>query len=238
MGWRGHSASGMGTSCGCEELPEGCEDVPGYAHLPEFSPLLYVGNQYSASAGDFDFVVSTVVPLDTDGNPTPDLSSVALLFEDGHGSESSDEAALARESIMQGATVVARALAARKKTLVHCAWGQNRSGSICCAYAVLYCGWSAKAAIAYFRQRNFAERHYSGQSPMSNSCFNRIIRTLVHERVDQDLDVTQVAKRRACEEDPPREVVLSDVSAPVASAPSAQLVMAPVMMPVMPAKVI
>jgi len=244
----------LSASCGCRSGVRGCDDRPGFAHLSEFSPLLYVGNRYSAAAGDgFGAVISTVTPLGLGGVPAPQLSTCAIHFEDGHGGEDDDEVAVARASIVRGSDAVARAVADGRlhegcsvvwretdvlrcsalrwhcaamalccaallcaawccvalrgagagagaalrwqRTLVHCEWGQNRSGSICCAYAILHKGWAADDAIAYMQARNFADRQYVGQSPMSNKCFNEIMRHLEREHEDQ-LEDASVQKAR------------------------------------------
>merc|ERR1712232_1215380 len=65
---------------------------------------------------------------------------------------------------------------------VHCEYGQNRSGSIVCAYAVLHLRWTADAAISYMRERNFADRHYDDQEPMCNPLFCQIIAELERDR--------------------------------------------------------
>lgn len=165
-----------------KKLPKGSADLPGHAHLPRMSPFLYVGNQYSACLKDFDTVISTVTPYDRDGKPDSSLSSHTLLFEDKHGKESAAAAALAWTRIVEGAALVAKAVSTRQRTLVHCEWGQNRSGSICCAFAVLHLKWSSKDAIKYLREQNLADRHYDGQCPMSNQVFNRMLVKLEKER--------------------------------------------------------
>eukprot|EP00913_Durusdinium_trenchii_P001404 g1299.t1 len=151
----------------------GCDDCPGYAPLPKMNPFLSCGNQYSAAHGNFQHVISTVVPKNADGTPNPQLSTHQILFdrlsEDEHGKEVGAAVQKAKQCILQGAQLLRQALGAKQRTLVHCEWGQNRSGSICCAFAVLYLGWSASAAIRYFREQNLVERHYSGQSPMRAS---------------------------------------------------------------------
>lgn len=161
---------------------EGYEDIPGYAHLPAWSSLLFVGNQYAAASGEFGTVISAVVPLDLGGSEKPSLSSHVLHFDDNLGDESEDELALARSRFIEGASLVGRSIAEGKRTLVHCVWGQNRSGSIVCTYAVLYLHWTADAAISYMRERNFADRQYPGQSPMGNPAFCNIIHDLERNR--------------------------------------------------------
>ncbi|CAK9017861.1 unnamed protein product [Durusdinium trenchii] len=167
-------------TCSCDQASEdssvcGCDDCPGYAPLPKMNPFLSCGNQYSAAHGNFQHVISTVVPKNADGTPNPQLSTHQILFEDEHGKEVGAAVQKAKQCILQGAQLLRQALGAKQRTLVHCEWGQNRSGSICCAFAVLYLGWSASAAIRYFREQNLVERHYSGQSPMSNSAFNKLL---------------------------------------------------------------
>eukprot|EP00435_Cladocopium_sp_Y103_P032344 s689_g8.t1 len=180
----------MALSCTCGHVSEdssheevhGYEDCPGYAPLPKMSPFLSCGNQYSAAHGNFQQVISTVVPKNADGTPNPNLATHQILFEDEHGAETAVAVQKAKKCILQGAFLVRQAIAAKQRTLVHCEWGQNRSGSICCAFAVLYLGWSADAAIRYFRDQNLVERHYIGQTPMSNSKFNNLMEEIERER--------------------------------------------------------
>lgn len=169
----------------------GCQDTPGHAHLPAISQLLWVGNEVSAACGTldgpFETVISTVVPRRLSGSKAPELTTHAVMFEDGRGSETSAKKELARERILEGASMVADALSKGRRTLVHCAWGQNRSGTICCAYAVLYAGMSADAAIEYVRKQNRAQRTYRGQvgpgaGPMHNAIFNELLRDIEMER--------------------------------------------------------
>ncbi|OLP86730.1 Pentatricopeptide repeat-containing protein, chloroplastic [Symbiodinium microadriaticum] len=169
-------------SSGHEELPPGCEDVPGYAPLPKMSPFLSCGNQYSAAHGNFAQVISTVTPRNVDGKPNPQLSTHKVFFDDQHGHESESALAHAKKLILEGAALVRQAVAAQQRTLVHCEWGQNRSGSICCAFAVLYLGWSAEDAVRYFRDQNLVERHYQGQHPMSNAGFNNLLKEIESQR--------------------------------------------------------
>ncbi|CAK9017859.1 unnamed protein product [Durusdinium trenchii] len=175
-------------TCSCDQASEdssvcGCDDCPGYAPLPKMNPFLSCGNQYSAAHGNFQHVISTVVPKNADGTPNPQLSTHQILFEDEHGKEVGAAVQKAKQCILQGAQLLRQALGAKQRTLVHCEWGQNRSGSICCAFAVLYLGWSASAAIRYFREQNLVERHYSGQSPMSNSAFNKLLEEIERDRM-------------------------------------------------------
>ena len=183
-------AGGSGVRADAEggdaDLPWGCDEMPGFAHLAAFHPLLFVGNERSAACADFGCVVSTVEPRDRDGAPAPQLTTDAIHFPDGQGGETADGTERARRCISDGAGVVAAALAAGKRTLVHCSWGQNRSGAICCAFAVRHGGWAdAGAAIAYMRERNHAERHYNGQQPpggpMHNGVFNEIVAEMAAE---------------------------------------------------------
>lgn len=147
----------------CQLHPWGHSDVPGVAHLPEISPLLYVGNKRAAASRPYDVVVSTTVPVDASGAvDAPELSTHILLYEDTEDASYMDTA---RRQIAEGAAHVEAAVATGKTVLVHCEWGQNRSCSICCAYAVLSKGWTAAAAVAYCRERNQADRAYRGQAP-------------------------------------------------------------------------
>merc|ERR1712241_1190719 len=65
---------------------------------------------------------------------------------------------------------------------VNCAWGQNRSCSVCCAYAVLYKGWTAQEAIHYVREQNCAQRRFKGQNPLHNRSFNGLIECFERDR--------------------------------------------------------
>lgn len=163
-------------------LPYGCDDLPGYASLPIISPLLYVGNRFAPSFGDFDIVISTVTPVDEDGDRCSELSTHQFLFEDCQGRERADQVARARRRIVQAAAAVAAGIREDKSTLVHCQWGQNRSCSVCCAYAIIYLGWEANAAIAYLRNQSHRERSYLGQSPLCNRTFNKILQELERTR--------------------------------------------------------
>eukprot|EP00965_Chrysotila_dentata_P146114 4825960-Pleurochrysis_carterae.AAC.8 len=104
--------------------------------------------------GEYDVVISTCKPVDAYGCSASSFTTVSLMFEDGRGRESGEEVHVARKLISKGASIVKEAIAADKRVLVHCAWGQNRSCSICCAYAVVYLGWSANDAIDYVRECN------------------------------------------------------------------------------------
>lgn len=175
----------MGNQCllvDIDRLPYGCDDTPGFASLPQISPLLYVGNRYSPCCGDFDVVISTVVPVDEAGDPCSELSTHQFFFPDCQGKERASQAERARRRIVAAAAAVADAVRDDKTTLVHCEWGQNRSCAVCCAYAVLYLGWEANAAIAYLRTQNHRERAYIGQSPMRNPTFNKILQELERTR--------------------------------------------------------
>lgn len=156
----------------------GYADVPGFVEVPHISPLLYIGNQYSAASGEFDEVISACMPLDLDGYPAKQLCNKTVLFDDWEGLESEQAAAAAAHSIVAGAELVNDALDSGKRTLVHCEYGQNRSGAICCAYAVLFKQWTAMEAIDYFRCCNLRDRCYVDQRPMNNDIFNSIIEQL------------------------------------------------------------
>jgi hypothetical protein len=164
----------------------GCADAPGVSHLPDMDPLLYVGNEIAAAHGTYDVVISTVQPRDKNGRSTPHLTTHAVMFQDGQGHETRDGVEEARRCILEGARHVAAEIAAGKSVLVHCAWGQNRSCAICCAFAVLHRGFTAYEAIAYVRERNLATRRYSGQQPpwgaMHNKAFRQIITDIELER--------------------------------------------------------
>jgi len=171
----------MGAVCHAEsmhdraKLPKGNEDIPGYAELTQFHPLLHVGNELAAASGDFLEVISACCPKDLGGRKDNSLTTQAIRFEDCRGEETEEQQAWARKSIREGAASVERALANGKSTLVHCAYGQNRSPAICCAYAVLYLGWSSQKAIAYVRGRSREQRIYRGQDAIHNSVFHSIL---------------------------------------------------------------
>lgn len=156
----------------------GHADLPGFVEVPHMSPLLCIGNQYSPASEEFDEVISACMPLDLDGCPAKHLCTKAIPFHDLEGLESKEASSVAAESIVAGARLVNDALEHGKRTLVHCEYGQNRSGAICCAYAVLFKHWTAKDAINYFRCCNLRDRHYLDQRPMNNEVFNSIIEQL------------------------------------------------------------
>jgi len=162
------------------EVPDvlGSADMPGLACVPRISPLLFAGNQYSAASEAFDEVISTCVPLDLDGHPAEHLCTTPLPFDEEEGLESEEAAAAAARCIIAGAHAVNEALESGKITLVHCEYGQNRSGAICCAYAVLFKQWTAQDAIRYFRRCNLRDRHYLNQRPMNNKVFNGVVQQL------------------------------------------------------------
>jgi len=162
------------------EVPDvlGYADTPGLACVPRISPMLFVGNQYSAASEAFDEVISTCMPLDLDGYPAEHLCTIALPFDDEEGLESEEAAAAAARCIIAGAHAVNEALESGKTTLVHCEYGQNRSGAICCAYAVLFKQWTAQDAIHYFRSCNLRDRHYLNQRPLNNQVFHAIVQQL------------------------------------------------------------
>mmetsp|Transcript_9316 Transcript_9316/g.20731 ORF Transcript_9316/g.20731 Transcript_9316/m.20731 type:complete len:212 (-) Transcript_9316:125-760(-) len=178
----GHRGPASRKAAHREDLPDGTQDLPGFANLPKISNLLSVGNQCSAAHGSFGAVISTTTPLGVDGAPADWLSTVSIPYKDGHGRESRAAAKSARSCIVRGAAAVAAAISKGKRTLVHCEWGQNRSGAICCAYAVLWKRWKAEDAINHVMESNRAMRCYSGQRPMCNEVFNGIIAALERDR--------------------------------------------------------
>eukprot|EP00931_Biecheleriopsis_adriatica_P077309 TRINITY_DN5089_c0_g1_i1.p1 TRINITY_DN5089_c0_g1~~TRINITY_DN5089_c0_g1_i1.p1 ORF type:complete len:252 (-),score=45.81 TRINITY_DN5089_c0_g1_i1:73-828(-) len=192
-----------------DDLPGGNEDRPGYAPLPKMSPLLSFGNKYSAGCRSFGTVISTVVPVDRKGKPKPSLSSHTVFFEDD---DSAAKRAVAKQSIIEGATLLKKALNAGQETLVHCEWGQNRSGAICAAFAVLYLRWSADDAIEYVRQQNETERLYYGQNPMSNPVFNEIVKEIECKREELLADASPVVST-------PQQVALAAEARHVARSP-------------------
>jgi len=126
------------------------------------------------------FVLSTVPPRGLQGEKVDHLSTVSLFFQDGNGRETQQEAVLAADLILQGAVIIGKALAEGKRTLVHCAWEQNRSCAMCCVYAVLQKGWTPAHSIQYIRDRNLVDRRCSGQvgGPMNNGVFCQIVENL------------------------------------------------------------
>jgi len=165
-----------------KELPYGCDDTPGYASLPHISPLLFVGNRFAPCSGDFDVIVSTAMPVDEGGGKCSELSTHQFFFPDCQGKERASQVERARKRIVAAAAAVADGIEHDRSTLVHCEWGQNRSCAVCCAYAVIYLGWEANAAIAYLRTQNHRERSYIGQSPLCNRTFNKIVQELERAR--------------------------------------------------------
>lgn len=184
--------SSKGASEALVALPKGDRDIPGYAHLPAFHQLLHCGNERCAAREHFGAVISAVMPKDLQGKPAPELTTYAVHFDDQHGQESTEAMTTARRCIVEAAAVVHQAMSNGKKTLVHCQWGQNRSGAICCAYAVVYQGWSAEASIKYMRECNRRDRRYDGQQPpggpMCNHVFNQILVELEWETRRKDGD--------------------------------------------------
>ena len=98
----------------------GCADVPGVSHLKDIDPLLWVGNEIAAAHGKYEVVVSTVVPRDWQGRRAPQMSTHAVHFADGQGSETRQGIAFAKSCIEQGAAHVKSAIEAGKTVLVHC----------------------------------------------------------------------------------------------------------------------
>jgi len=158
---------------------EGCDDKPGFAHLPAVSRLLFVGNRFSAAFDRFDAVISTCTPVDCRGKGAPKLSTHRLRFND---TMTWQVRRLARKRFGEGAAVIAKSVAAGKRVLVHCEYGQNRSGAIACSYAVLCRGWTAERAIEYMRKQNLADRSYDSQYPMHNDVFNSLLEEFERDR--------------------------------------------------------
>ncbi|KAJ1635095.1 hypothetical protein T492DRAFT_969052 [Pavlovales sp. CCMP2436] len=169
------------------QLPRGNRDAPGQAPLAAFHPLLHCGNEIAASLaepGFFGAVVSTVPPLDKQLSRAPGLTTKKLYFLDELGRESVANESYARECILAGAQAVGEALADGQRTLVHCSFGQNRSSSICIAYAIIHQGWSFEEATEYVCEQNRAHRQYYAQQPCSNPTFHRILKQLSDENED------------------------------------------------------
>ena len=139
-----------------------------------------MGNEVAASharaAGrPFDFVPSTVEPVDVATFDPTNLSSAKFLFPDKVGAEKDGDVVVARRNIVEGARALDAALRDGARSLVHCAFGQNRSAAICVAYAVLYRSWDAKDAGAYARSAIADARDYRHQRPFHNARFQEIV---------------------------------------------------------------
>merc|ERR1719401_2315476 len=103
---------------GTLEMPVyGYDDMPGFVHVPAISPLLFVGNMRSAACGKFDAVISTCTPADAEGNAAPQLTTQAVIFDDGEGAETEDEAAHALKCILQGVVAVDKSIREGKRKL-------------------------------------------------------------------------------------------------------------------------
>jgi hypothetical protein len=120
-------------------------------------------------------VLSTVEPVDVDTFDPTNLSSAKFLFPDKVGAEKDGDVVVARRNIVEGARALDAALRDGARSLVHCAFGQNRSAAICVAYAVLYRSWDAKDAGAYARSAIADARDYRHQRPFHNARFQEIV---------------------------------------------------------------
>jgi len=172
-------------------LPLGCHDRPGFVHLPAFSEHLYAGNQVAPACGDFDVVLSTVMPVDLEVKDAPQLTTHAVTIDDFGGQETEEAVQEAARSMVEGASIIANTLQSNQKTLVHCGSGENAALAIACAYAVLCNQWPAREALEYVKMQNLSQRHYGGQNPMSNEVFNGIIHALEQPREDDEAGVGQ-----------------------------------------------
>lgn len=141
------------------------------------SPL-YVGNRKAPKIFRLKqkapYVLSTVEPSRTDGGWA--LSDVRVEFEDEQGNETEGDRVVAQECIVRGAQLVDAAIRKKKRVLVHCYAGQNRSASICAAYLILYRGWTAGQAIAHVRHRVEVDREVL--EVVQNLCFAQILKRL------------------------------------------------------------
>lgn len=168
---------------------DGSRDLPGIARLSRFDPALDVGNSVAAAAArdnnrEYAVVVSTVTPRAAchPFDEMPDLSTMSFHWPDGCGRETPAGEAIARGRIVAAARALNDALdglkSSKKRALVHCSWGQNRSNAICVAYAVLYRNWEPDAAIAYAQETCCRERRYKFPRPLHNDVFVSILRRL------------------------------------------------------------
>ena len=128
------------------DSPETAAGAPSpYANLKTKSQPapLYVGNRKAPkrfrtmcrAQHKTPYVLSTVTPSNTDGGSA--LTDEEVFFEDEQGGESEEDKITARRCIIRGAKLVDAAIRKRKRVLVHCYAGQNRSASICAAYLIL-----------------------------------------------------------------------------------------------------
>jgi len=157
-----------------------CDSPVTYANLKtqkQQAPL-YVGNRYAPKkfrkAVKAPYVLSTEEPSKTDGGFS--LSDAKVLFKDGEGKETDVEKVKAKECIVLGAKLVNTAIRKRKRVLVHCYAGQNRSASICAAYLILYAGWTPGNAIKHVRHRVEVAREVL--DVVQNPHFAKILKTL------------------------------------------------------------
>jgi len=139
---------------------------------------LYVGNRKAPKIfrrkQKAPYVLSTVEPSLTDGGWA--LSDCRVEFEDKQGAETEADRIDAKDCIVRGAWLVDAAIRKRKRVLVHCYAGQNRSAAICAAYLILYRGWAPGKAIAHVRHRVEVDREVL--EVVQNPCFAQILRRL------------------------------------------------------------
>ena len=144
---------------------------------------LYVGNRKAPkifrSAVKSPYVLSTVEPSQSDGGSA--LSDVQVFFEDEQGDETEEDKVLAKKCILRGAQLVDAAIRKKRRVLVHCYAGQNRSASICAAYLILYRGWAPAKAIAHLRHRVEVDREVL--DVVQNPCFAKILRRLAPRKM-------------------------------------------------------
>ena len=167
------------------DSPETAAGAPSpYANLKTKSQPapLYVGNRKAPkrfrtmcrAQHKAPYVLSTVTPSNTDGGSA--LTDEDVFFEDEQGGESEEDKITARRCIIRGAKLVDAAIRKRKRVLVHCYAGQNRSASICAAYLILYSGWTPSKAIKYVRHRVEVGREVL--EVIDNAVFEQILKKL------------------------------------------------------------
>jgi len=176
-----HKLSRQAAQIRWESQPwEAWESPVAYASLktPSQPAPLYVGNRKAPKlfrlAVKSPYVLSTVEPSQTDGGSA--LSDVDVFFEDEQGGETEEDKVVAKRCILRGAQLVDAAIRKKRRVLVHCYAGQNRSASICAAYLILYKGWPPGKAIAHLRHRVEVAREVL--EVVQNPCFAQILKRM------------------------------------------------------------